>query len=145
MCLPLPVARSLSLLWLLCARNLTVLTSLGLLFSCLRTFSIQSPPTNNTLAMAGPQTDHVDRDHTEEDMDSYSIVERLADAVRSECDVQARADGGAGLVKDLYEGPRKCQCCINWVDEAPADVDDDAPRTTRTKTRSSRSSSAAPS
>ncbi|SPO00368.1 uncharacterized protein DNG_03213 [Cephalotrichum gorgonifer] len=27
------------------------------------------------------------------------------------------------LVQNLYEGPRKCQCCINWVDHLPDNAD----------------------
>lgn len=49
---------------------------------------------------------------SEPDDFTYSIVERVQH-------VRLSPD----LVQDLYEGPRKCQCCINWVEEAPANLD----------------------
>ncbi len=58
-----------------------------------------------------------------EDLESFSIVERLADAIRSSDDVQTTPEDRARLVKDFYEGPRKCQCCVNWVEEIPANAD----------------------
>lgn len=35
------------------------------------------------------------------------------------------ATGDSPLVQSLYEGPRKCSCCINWVDYLPANADSD--------------------
>ncbi len=55
--------------------------------------------------------------------DSYSVIERLADAIRIEDDPRLTAEDRARVVQDLYEGPRKCQCCINWVDEVPLDAE----------------------
>jgi len=55
--------------------------------------------------------------------DSYAIIEKLADAIRIEDDVQASAVDRAKLVRDLFEGPRQCECCINWIDDAPCNVD----------------------
>lgn len=63
---------------------------------------------------------------TRSDEESFSIIERLADAIRIEDDVHIGPEDRARLVQDLYEGPRKCQCCINWIDEIPPDVDLDA-------------------
>ena len=65
-------------------------------------------------------------DRSQPDDDSYSIIEKLADAIRIEDDVQISAEERAVLVRDLFEGPRQCECCINWVDEAPTNVDLDA-------------------
>jgi uncharacterized protein DUF7025 len=57
------------------------------------------------------------------DDDSYSIIEKLADAMRIEDDVQIKPEERAKLVRDLFEGPRRCECCINWVEELPPNVD----------------------
>ena len=39
----------------------------------------------------------------------------------------AETEGGdCPLVQTLYEGPRKCSCCVNWVDYVPANADIDA-------------------
>ncbi|KAI0545381.1 P-loop containing nucleoside triphosphate hydrolase protein [Xylaria curta] len=35
--------------------------------------------------------------------------------------------------KTLYEGPSKCDCCINWVEQYPADIKDSAEEETNTK------------
>ncbi|KAM0271901.1 hypothetical protein ACHAQH_008925 [Verticillium albo-atrum] len=58
-------------------------------------------------------------DSSDED---FSVIERLADAIRIEEDVRLTPEERALLVKDLYEGPRKCQCCVNWIDECPQHV-----------------------
>lgn len=65
-----------------------------------------------------------DTPRTEED--SYAIIERLADAIRIEDDARISSEDRCRLIQDLYEGPRKCQCCINWIDEVPPDADLDA-------------------
>ncbi|CRK46653.1 hypothetical protein BN1723_016699 [Verticillium longisporum] len=54
--------------------------------------------------------------------EDFSVIERLADAIRIEEDVRFSPDERALLVKELYEGPRKCQCCVNWVEECPEHV-----------------------
>lgn len=60
------------------------------------------------------------------DEDSFSVIERLADAIRVEDDVRIGAEDRQRLVQDLFEGPKKCQCCVNWVNELPEGVDLDA-------------------
>ncbi|KAK1835756.1 putative nucleotidase [Podospora conica] len=57
------------------------------------------------------------------DEDSFSVIERLADAIRIEDDVRIGPEDRQRLVQDLYEGPKKCQCCVNWVSEIPKGVD----------------------
>lgn len=57
------------------------------------------------------------------DEDSFSVIERLADAIRVEDDVRIGAEDRQRLVQDLFEGPKKCQCCVNWVNELPEGVD----------------------
>ncbi|KAM0498434.1 hypothetical protein ACHAPB_006352 [Verticillium nonalfalfae] len=54
--------------------------------------------------------------------EDFSVIERLADAIRTEEDVRFSPDERALLVKELYEGPRKCQCCVNWIEECPEHV-----------------------
>ncbi|EEY20073.1 conserved hypothetical protein [Verticillium alfalfae VaMs.102] len=54
--------------------------------------------------------------------EDFSVIERLADAIRIEEDVRFSPDERALLVKELYEGPRKCQCCVNWIEECPEHV-----------------------
>ncbi|KAM0330094.1 hypothetical protein ACHAQA_004265 [Verticillium albo-atrum] len=63
-----------------------------------------------------------DSSGSESSDEDFSVIERLADAIRIEEDVRLTPEERASLVKDLYEGPRKCQCCINWVDECPEHV-----------------------
>ncbi|KAK0652395.1 P-loop containing nucleoside triphosphate hydrolase protein [Cercophora newfieldiana] len=53
----------------------------------------------------------------------FSVIERLADAIRTENDVRISDEDRERLVQELYEGPRKCQCCINWTPEMPSDVE----------------------
>lgn len=55
--------------------------------------------------------------------DDFSVIERLADAIRIEEDVQISQEDRKEIIQDLYEGPKKCQCCINWMDECPHGVD----------------------
>lgn len=38
------------------------------------------------------------------------------------CSVKAVELGTQCKAKTLYEGPNKCQCCIDWVDETPKEV-----------------------
>ncbi|KAK0726250.1 P-loop containing nucleoside triphosphate hydrolase protein [Apiosordaria backusii] len=64
-------------------------------------------------------------DKIQDDDESYSIIERLADAIRIEDEVHHNTEDRQRLVQDLYEGPKKCQCCLNWVNEMPADVEVD--------------------
>ncbi|KAK5656738.1 hypothetical protein OQA88_4286 [Cercophora sp. LCS_1] len=58
-----------------------------------------------------------------ENDDTFSVIERLADAIRIEDDDRIGAEDRQRLVRDLYEGSRRCQCCINWVNEMPPDVE----------------------
>lgn len=58
---------------------------------------------------------------------SFDIIGSLTERIpqqenvpHDECDDA----GGSPLVQTLYEGPRKCGCCINWVDYLPLDADD---------------------
>lgn len=55
--------------------------------------------------------------------DDFSLIERLADEIRTEEDIKVTAEDRSAVVQDLYEGPKKCQCCINWMSECPHDVD----------------------
>ncbi|GKT63409.1 ATPase AAA+ type core [Colletotrichum tofieldiae] len=55
--------------------------------------------------------------------EDFSVIERLADAIRIEEDVVIDQQDEEAIVQDLYEGPRKCQCCINWMTECPNVVD----------------------
>ncbi|KAK4184397.1 putative nucleotidase [Podospora australis] len=55
--------------------------------------------------------------------DDFSIIERLADAIRIEDKVHHNTEDRQRLVQDLFEGPRKCQCCVNWVHEKPVEVE----------------------
>ncbi|KAF6839164.1 hypothetical protein CMUS01_04359 [Colletotrichum musicola] len=55
--------------------------------------------------------------------DDFSLIERLADEIRTEEDVTLTAEDRSAVVQDLYEGPKKCKCCINWLTECPHDVD----------------------
>ncbi|KAK0619680.1 P-loop containing nucleoside triphosphate hydrolase protein [Immersiella caudata] len=56
----------------------------------------------------------------------FSVIERLADAIRTETDVRISDEDRERLVQELYEGPKKCACCINWINETPPDIDLDA-------------------
>lgn len=38
---------------------------------------------------------------------------------------QVNAADRSEIVQCLYEGSRTCQCCINWVDERPADLEEE--------------------
>ncbi|KAH8897724.1 P-loop containing nucleoside triphosphate hydrolase protein [Thozetella sp. PMI_491] len=58
-------------------------------------------------------------DDTSSDDDSFSVIERLADAIRIEEDPRLNAEDRERILQVLYEGPRKCQCCFNWVNELP--------------------------
>ncbi|KAI9674563.1 MAG: hypothetical protein M1822_009058 [Bathelium mastoideum] len=42
----------------------------------------------------------------------------------------------AQKAKILYEGPSKCRCCINWVEQYPDDLKDSASETERSKSHS---------
>jgi len=42
----------------------------------------------------------------------FSVIERLADAIRSEDDVRISDKDRQRLVQDLYEGPKQCACCV---------------------------------
>ncbi|KXH50197.1 hypothetical protein CSIM01_07421 [Colletotrichum simmondsii] len=55
--------------------------------------------------------------------EDFSVIERLADAIRIEEDVKISHEDRKEIIQDLYEGPKKCQCCINWMDECPHGVD----------------------
>ncbi|KAL0936383.1 uncharacterized protein CTRU02_208598 [Colletotrichum truncatum] len=55
--------------------------------------------------------------------DDFSVIERLADAIRVEEDIKISQEDRNTIVQDLYEGPRQCQCCINWMTECPHDID----------------------
>ncbi|KXH34786.1 hypothetical protein CSAL01_00367 [Colletotrichum salicis] len=55
--------------------------------------------------------------------DDFSVIERLANAIRIEGDIQISQEERKEVIQDLYEGPKKCQCCINWMDECPHGVD----------------------
>ncbi|KAF9876565.1 hypothetical protein CkaCkLH20_05973 [Colletotrichum karsti] len=55
--------------------------------------------------------------------DDFSVIERLADAIRIEDDIKVSQEDRNAIVQDLYEGPRQCQCCINWMTECPHGVD----------------------
>lgn len=55
--------------------------------------------------------------------EDFSVIEHSADAIRIEEDIDTSQQGRKDIVQDLYEGPRKCQCCINWMEECPHDVD----------------------
>ncbi|KAJ9134155.1 26S protease regulatory subunit 4-like protein 1 [Pleurostoma richardsiae] len=68
-------------------------------------------------------TDSVETAASHSDDDSYSVIERLADAIRIEDEQQTAPEDRSRLVQDLYEGPRKCQCCINWVEEVPTNLE----------------------
>lgn len=48
--------------------------------------------------------------------EQFAIIELLVDALPIGDENRQR------LVQDLLEGPRKCACCINWIDERPPDA-----------------------
>jgi len=57
------------------------------------------------------------------DDESFSYIERLVDTrLRIADDADASSGDRTRLVQELYEGPKQCACCINWVDEPPANV-----------------------
>lgn len=60
---------------------------------------------------------------------SFDIIDSLPERPSEGSDTAHPADatGDSPLVQTLYEGPRKCTCCINWVDYLPpnADANDD--------------------
>ncbi|KAI9147175.1 26S proteasome regulatory subunit [Paramyrothecium foliicola] len=66
--------------------------------------------------MEEPNRSDIDED------ESYSIIDRLADAIRLEGEA-ARLKDSDSIVQQLWEGPRKCQCCINWIDEMPQGIE----------------------
>ncbi len=45
--------------------------------------------------------------------DAYLLVDE---------EFQVENEDRSEIVHSLYEGPRTCQCCTNWVDERPADI-----------------------
>ncbi|KAK2728938.1 AAA family [Colletotrichum kahawae] len=58
-----------------------------------------------------------------EDDLSFSVIDRLTDTIRAEEEVKISQEDRNAIVQDLYEGPKKCQCCINWMTECPHGVD----------------------
>lgn len=69
---------------------------------------------------------------TPDSEDTYLLVDE---------EFQVENEDRSEIVHSLYEGPRTCQCCTNWVDERPADyyekdeekVDEKAPILVRRK------------
>ncbi|KAK4450160.1 P-loop containing nucleoside triphosphate hydrolase protein [Podospora aff. communis PSN243] len=55
--------------------------------------------------------------------EQFAVIERLADAIRTENDVRISDEDRERLVQELYEGPKKCACCINWINEIPPDIE----------------------
>ncbi|WQF84825.1 hypothetical protein CDEST_09839 [Colletotrichum destructivum] len=51
------------------------------------------------------------------------VIEYLADTLCAGEGVEISERYPEAVVQELYEGPRKCQCCINWMTERPHDVD----------------------
>jgi len=37
-------------------------------------------------------------------------------------DFDQRVLGGQSAVQYFYEGPKKCKCCINWVEKEPVEI-----------------------
>ena len=63
---------------------------------------------------------------TEQAEGSFDIIGSLPERTTRRNNVP-HAEGEAGdspLVQTLYEGPRKCGCCINWVDYLPLNADE---------------------
>ncbi|OLN97046.1 26S protease regulatory subunit 4-like protein 1 [Colletotrichum chlorophyti] len=67
-------------------------------------------------------TPSIDSDASKTDED-FSVIEKLADAIRIREDVEISSRDRENIIQDLYEGPRKCQCCINWMTDCPHDID----------------------
>ncbi|KAL9033893.1 MAG: hypothetical protein Q9180_005706 [Flavoplaca navasiana] len=46
---------------------------------------------------------------------------------------EEETSGSSGTVKTLYEGPSKCDCCINWVEDYPDNTKESNENTTEAK------------
>ncbi|KAJ0314578.1 hypothetical protein Brms1b_006733 [Colletotrichum noveboracense] len=66
--------------------------------------------------------DIVESTRLEDDL-SFSVIDRLTETIRAEEEVKISQEDRNAIVQDLYEGPKKCQCCINWMTECPHGVD----------------------
>ncbi|KAI8270856.1 hypothetical protein K4K58_006647 [Colletotrichum sp. SAR11_239] len=64
----------------------------------------------------------VESTRLEDDL-SFSVIDRLTETIRAEEEVKISQEDRNAIVQDLYEGPKKCQCCINWMTECPHGVD----------------------
>ncbi|CAI4218839.1 unnamed protein product [Parascedosporium putredinis] len=64
---------------------------------------------------------------------SFTLVDRLHDPLRfpGNDDVDEPAPSAlviedSAVIENLYEGPRKCRCCVNWVDKIPEEAEPDS-------------------
>lgn len=58
---------------------------------------------------------------------SFTIVDSLHDREDQSpgSSLSAPIIENSTLVQNLYEGPKKCRCCVNWVDQLPAKAEPD--------------------
>ncbi|KAL3296081.1 TOB3 (member of AAA-ATPase family) [Colletotrichum asianum] len=66
--------------------------------------------------------DIVESTRLEDDL-SFSVIDRLTETIGAEEEVKISQEDRNAIVQDLYEGPKKCQCCINWMTECLHGVD----------------------
>ncbi|KAF3812163.1 hypothetical protein GCG54_00009848 [Colletotrichum gloeosporioides] len=69
-----------------------------------------------------PNSDLCESSKLEDDL-SFSVIDRITDTIRAEKEAMISQEDRDAIVQDLYEGPKKCQCCINWMTECPHGVD----------------------
>ena len=60
-------------------------------------------------------------------------VEQGRDTEGTVAKAQEPNEGTTNTIKHLYEGPEKCRCCINWVEEYPDDLKDSASNSDESK------------
>jgi hypothetical protein len=64
-----------------------------------------------------------------------AIVSAQAGIREMSSDVETVINGTECGIKTLYEGPEKCKCCINWVEELPEELQDSVEERDDVKTK----------
>ena len=67
----------------------------------------------------GPTTQHPKVEGLADLLDAIGLVEDEAPKMTTQPEVRAVENGTECSIMRLYEGPPKCKCCINWVEEYP--------------------------
>lgn len=67
----------------------------------------------------GPTTQHPKVEGLADLLDAIGLVEDESPKMTTHPEVRAVENGTECSIMRLYEGPPKCKCCINWVEEYP--------------------------